>query len=451
MKKVLVLLLALVMVFSVFTGCKKTDEESNAPADTEATEETVETVEDVEETISGEITFIHQRTDLNDNLFVDYIAQFNEIYPDIKVNLETMTDYVGEIAIRMSTIEYGDVLMISDDVPLAELGDFFEPLGTVDELSKTYQFVNEKAYDGICYGIPAMCNANGIVYNKAVFADAGVTEIPGSPEEFLDALQAIKDNTDAIPYYTNYADGWPLGGQFEAATPSIAGPETTWANQALIHDNAPWSEGKPYYVMSKLLYDMVSMGLTEEDPTTTNWEACKSMLGRGEIGSMILGSWSVSQMKEQADNPDDIGYMPIPFTNADGNVYANAGGDYKAGINVNSENKEAAEAWLIWFVAESGYALSQGAISPVIGDPFPDTLAAFDDLGVILVSNDDSLEGEASFLDDIDSEAEIGRWTQDYRVRIVEAAIGNTGETFEEIMDDLNARWSDAKDTLGID
>jgi len=447
MKKALVIILALVMILSVFAACDKAEETPDVTKAPEAEEVT----EAPEETISGEITFIHQRTDLNDNLFVEYVEEFNKIYPDVKVNLETMTDYKGEIAIRMSTEEYGDVLMISDDVPMAELGDFFEPLGTVEELSEKYLYVNEKAYEEISYGIPAMCNANGIVYNKKVFTDAGVTEIPGTPEEFIAALQMIKDNTDAIPYYTNYADGWPLGGQWEAATPSVAGPQTTWANQDVVHDDSPWSEGKPYYVMSKLLFDMVSMGLTEEDPTTTNWEACKAMLGRGEIGAMLLGSWSISQMKDQAENPDDIGYMPIPYTNADGSVYANAGGDYKMGINVHSENKETAEAWLYWFMDESGYALGQGAISPVKGDPFPDTLAAFGELGVILVANEDAKEGEASFLDDIDSEAEIGRWSQDYRVRLVEAGIGNTDETFEDIMTDLNSRWAAARESLGID
>ena len=31
-------------------------------------------------------------------------------------------------------------------------------------------------------------------------------------------------------------------------------------------------------------------GLIEDDYTTTDWEGCKGMLNRGEIGCMVLGS-----------------------------------------------------------------------------------------------------------------------------------------------------------------
>ena len=46
--------------------------------------------------------------------------------------------------------------------------------------------------------------------NKKVFEQAGVTELPKTPDEFLDALQKIRDNTDAIPLYTNFAAGGTL-------------------------------------------------------------------------------------------------------------------------------------------------------------------------------------------------------------------------------------------------
>ena len=61
------------------------------------------------------------------------------------------------------------------------------------------------------YGIPSTANAQGIVYNKAVFEEAGITELPTTPDEFLEDLQLIKDNTDAIPMYTNFAAGWTMG------------------------------------------------------------------------------------------------------------------------------------------------------------------------------------------------------------------------------------------------
>ncbi|SHH60218.1 ABC transporter substrate-binding protein [Clostridium grantii] len=439
-KKILSMILASSLSIALLAGCggAKNNTSSSNAGDGAATEDA----------IKGEITVLTNRTDLVDNLMLDYAAEFNKVYPDVKVSFEAMVDYPGEVKIRMNTEEYGDVLLIPNDISLDELGNFFEPLGTVDELSSKYKFVTEKAFDGTVYGIPTYVTAKGLVYNKKVFEEAGITEIPATPEDFIKALQMIKDNTESIPYYTNYAAGWPLGGQWEDNGLSIAGDEN-WQN-TLPHNDAPWAKGEPYYVLSKLLYDMVDLGLVEEDPTTSDWEGSKAMLNKGEIACMLLGSWSITQMQEAGEFPDDIGYMPFPYTNADGNVYSNSGGDYKIGINKYSKNKAAAEAWLTWFVEESNFTKDAGGIPVMVGAPLPENLKAFDDLGVKLIGSLPAPAGEETYLDDIDNEAEIGRWSESYRQRIVEAALGNNKESLEDIMTDLNTKWAAAKETLGI-
>jgi ABC-type glycerol-3-phosphate transport system substrate-binding protein len=51
----------------------------------------------------------------------------------------------------------------------------------------------------------------GVIYNKRIWKEAGIDKLPATPDEFLECLQKIKDNTDAIPLYTNFAAGWELG------------------------------------------------------------------------------------------------------------------------------------------------------------------------------------------------------------------------------------------------
>ena len=97
-----------------------------------------------------EITVITHRTDLVDNLFQEYVAEFNKIYPDIKVNYESITDYEGEIKIRMNTKQYGDLLMIPDTgFAISELPDFFEPLGTAKDMAAKYEFTTDKEFNGM--------------------------------------------------------------------------------------------------------------------------------------------------------------------------------------------------------------------------------------------------------------------------------------------------------------
>ena len=74
--------------------------------------------------------------------------------------------------------------------------------------------------------------------NKKVFADAGITELPKTPDEFIADLQLIKDNTDAIPLYTNYAAGWTMGGAWDGYLGAITTGDTAWLNQKFTHGGA---------------------------------------------------------------------------------------------------------------------------------------------------------------------------------------------------------------------
>ncbi len=397
--------------------------------------------ESAPEEISGDITVITHRTDIVDSVFKEeYLPRFQEQYPNVNVSFESITDYEGQIKIRMNTEDYGDVLNIPNDIVPEDLPNFFEPLGSLEELEQNYQFVHEQQYDGISYGMPTTINASGIVYNKRVFEEAGITELPDTPEKFLEAMHMIKENTDAIPVYTNYAAGWTLGWG-DAMVPISGDPDYT--NHILVREEDPFSADKPLHVIYKLMYDLADQDLIEEDPTTTDWEGSKPMIANGEIGVMFLGSWAITQMQDFADNPDDIGFMPFP-ANVDGQVYSRAGGDYKMAVNVHSENKEAAKAWIFWFANESGFAESQGGISALKGAPMPPALQAFEELGVELLSETPAKPEENGWLTQIDNMSEVGLNQPNFKQRIIEAGVGNRDESIDDIFADLNDRWNEA-------
>lgn len=438
--------LAALTALTLFAAACGSDDDTSGEAETEPTAGETTEIDETTSDVSGSITVLTNRTDLVDTVFPEYADRFNENYPDVEVSFEAMTDYEGEVRIRMNTEDYGDVLLIPNSMSADQLADFFEPLGTVDELGETYRFVNEWAYEGDVYGIAQTGNANGFVYNKAVWDAAGVTETPTTPAEFIAALQAIADNTDAIPLYTNYAAGWPMT-QWEGNRGSITN-NPQYVNE-MAYTDAPWTEGSDHHTIDSLLWEAVEDGLIEPDPATSDWETSKGLLGNGEVATMMLGSWSIVQMQEAAATADDIGYMPFPHQ-VDGTFYSTAGGDYKVGINKHSGNLEAARAWLDWFVDESGYAESQGGIPPRLDGNFPSQLAEFETLGVQFVEIAPAPAGEEGLTSNIDSEAEIGLFEPIYRQRIVDAARGQVDETLEDIFDDLNSRWAEARAELGV-
>ncbi|NQX05977.1 carbohydrate ABC transporter substrate-binding protein [Rathayibacter sp. VKM Ac-2856] len=393
---------------------------------------------------AGEITVLTNRTDLVDTTFADYAATFEEQYPGTTVTFEALTDYEGDTKIRLNSKDYGDVLLIpSSNVTKDDYADYFEPLGSTDELSEKYRFTNEGSFDGTAYGISTFGSAMGYVFNRDVWTAAGVTTPPTTEEEYLAALEKIKA-TGVTPYYTNYKDGWPLA-TIEGNLGTVQGEDV---RTEMINDDAPWTEGNDQYNIDGLLYDTVAAGLSEDDPTTTNWEESKDLLAQGEIGSMVLGSWAVSQMQDAAEKAgkprDTIGFWPMPWTQ-DGAFTSVTASDKFLAINKNSDNKATARAWIDWFTEDSGFAASQGAISPVIADPAPDTLSDFDALGVTYLELAPDPVGEEAVINDIANEAEIDLFGNSYRQKLIDAARGAGDGDKQSLFDDLNARWAAAR------
>lgn len=401
-------------------------------------------------TPSGEITVLTWRTDLvEDGTFDEYVEQFTAKYPEVTdVKVEGITDYEGEVKTRMSTDNYGDVLAIPGSVTPDQYADFFEPLGDQEEMAKEYQWINDKSFEGKSYGIPVVGNVQGYVYNKRVWEEAGVTEFPDTPEAFLDALQKIKDNgIEVAPLYTNYKDGWPLS-QWDGWLGAVTA-DPDWKNK-IVESDTPWTPDSDYGVVDGLVYEAVAQGLTEADPTTTNWEESKRLLGTGQVATMVLGSWAIPQMQAAAEaageDPADIAYAPTPVK-VDGKFHSVAGGDYNLGINVHSKNKATARAWIDWFNHESGFSESQAGLSPIVDGPVPAALEGFV-AEVELITLNPAPEGKEALFGDIDKASGIVTTDPKFRQQNIDDARSGA-RTIEQIFDDLNAKWAEGRASVG--
>jgi raffinose/stachyose/melibiose transport system substrate-binding protein len=390
------------------------------------------------------ITFINHKTDWSGNgKWKQYISDFNKKYPNIKVKVETITDYAGQMQIRLNSKDYGDVFMVPTTIKPEDNAHFLEPLGKQDELSKKYMLLSDRSYKGVSYGIPIAVNTTGVIVNMKPFKDAGYDKIPTNPDDFVKALQAIKKkNPDVTPLYTNYASGWTLSNWDFIRTGASGDPDVT---NKMAHDSSPFADGKVMNTSYKLLYDVVKKGLTEADPSTTDWEQSKKDLADGKIAVMVLGSWAIEQVQALAKNPDDIQYAAFPITAPDGKQYAAIGGDYNIGINVNSKHKKAAREFLDWFINDSNYSADTGGISPIIGKEMPASLKGMETAGVKFITANPAPKGEESLFSNINNASEIGvDTTEATKQRIVDAAKGNTNESFDAIMKDLNKKWGNA-------
>ncbi|WP_026507177.1 ABC transporter substrate-binding protein [Butyrivibrio sp. MC2013] len=475
-KKLLALSMSAVMMSTLAACSGSADEADKAPAKEEAAVETdgqeAAGSEEASETglksyadivlgedftdLQAEISFFNNRTDLDSEDYggvrwVEYMEEFNKTYPGIKVNVITDTNYAEDAKTHLQSGDYETVMMIPS-IDKSDLSSYFESFGSLDVMNTQINYADHWEYKGEVYGVPSTATAQGIVYNKRVFEEAGVTELPKTPDEFIAALKKIKEyNSDIIPLYTNYAAGWTMGSWDDYTGVSATG-DAAFTNNTIIHTTDPfknYEDGTHPYAVYKILYDAVAEGLTEEDYSTTDWEGCKGMINRGEIGCMVLGSWAYPQMEAAGENAADIGYMPFPIS-VDGKQYALAGPDYCYGVNVNApENeKQAALVFVKWMTEESGFAYNEDGLPIKAGST--ETKLAFDN--VEFMQETPALEGEEDLLNELNSESEMNfRAGGDRRVQLIieHASMGDM--TFDEIMDDWNQKWTDAQDVLGIE
>ena len=407
---------------------------------------------------------LSNRVDLKNTILKDYKHEFESLYPMYTVTFETLLDYENNSRMRLVGGDYGDVLLIPSSVSNQNLSYYFVPIGELSNLKDSWRYVSQKSYENLVYGLPTYGNVNGILYNKKVFNNAGINELPKTPNEFLSAMQTIKDhyqsnNTFVAPFYTNKKDGWPLD-QWQGNVSSVSGDPSYYYN-TLPNDENAFSPNSPHYVVYKLLYDLVADELIEHDPSTTNWERSKIDFVKGDIGAMMVGSWAVSQFVDVAlkvrdgtfvfddgtpgeqsnlADPEDIGYMPFPYTNQDGNIYSAHAPDFFMGISKRTKNLEGANDFILWFLRESGYYELTGGIPPRTDMDFPPVIKSFETMGVILFEEIAASGNMIGKLELVEANSGIVLWNPDWKRDLFEDAFYHR-KSFNDIAESLNQAW----------
>jgi raffinose/stachyose/melibiose transport system substrate-binding protein len=137
--------------------------------------------------------------------------------------------------------------------------------------------------------------------------------------------------------------------------------------------------------------------------------------------------------------------MPFPVQ-VDGKFHSVIAGDYKNAISVHSKHKDAARAWVDWFADDSGYATTQGGVSPLLNGPPSTTLTDFNTLGVQYLELNPAPTGKESLVNDIDKESNILVFSPpSWQAMVDDARSGKV--TKQAYFDSLDKKWAAALKT----
>ena len=185
MKKILGLVLVMMMVLSMAACTTATPAPTGTSDPTPAADKAAD---GTHPEIKANLTVAQHRTDLETE-FSNLITSFNKIYPNVKVEIESVADYPQTMAVRIAGGEVSDVLEIRDSViPANKWPDYFASLEDCD--LPEMLFSDYYTVDGVLYGACGCTGYRSFCYNKALYDKAGIESVPTTWAEFMEAMKS---------------------------------------------------------------------------------------------------------------------------------------------------------------------------------------------------------------------------------------------------------------------
>ena len=342
-----------------------------------------------------EIAVWHGYQDTEGDAFKSLVAQYNKDHPDVKVSeLYSSNDLVLQkvlTAVRGGSApdvaymfgswspniaQIPQVVDMKDEVakPDWKWDDFYPA-------ERTAATVGEKVV-----GVPALVDNLAIVYNKKLFADAGI-EPPTANWTWDDFRSAAAKLTD------------PAKGQYGWLIPADGSEDTVWhyipmlweaGGDILTPDNTKAAFNSEAGV--KALTVLQQMAVTDKSLylDTTNENGPK-LMNSGKIGMLVTGPWDLSSLTDI-----QYGVQVLPtFAGSAGAHQTISGPDNWVVFNNGDKKKQAAIDFVKWLTA----AEQVKTFSLATGD-LPTRLSVGEDQAVLTKLNE-NLPGSSTFVQNL--------------------------------------------------
>lgn len=310
------------------------------------------------------------------------IKKFNAKYPKVKINYESVP--FGEAQNKFKTAaEAGsgapDILRAEVAwVPeFAAAGHLYKLDGTslLEDNNFLETPLSSNVYDGDTYGVPQVTDTLGLMYNKALFEKAGITEAPTTWQEVEDAAKLLKSKANVDGLYINN------GGYF--LLPFIYGEGGDIVD----------AEDKKILLSSdedvagiKTAQDLVKSGAAVKPDANDSYGTMMTLFKEGKVGMIINGPWETANIAndKKFGGFENLGIAPVPA------------GSSAAGSPVGGHN------YVIYSGMEDAKADAATAFINFMSSPESQAFAA-EELGV--------LPANADAYDELGDNERVAAWT----------------------------------------
>lgn len=296
------------------------------------------------------------------------VEKFEAENPDIDVVVSAPPDATTVLKTRLVKGDAPDIISLSADRSFADFVDanILEDLSGEINFSVIDPVYNQmlkdleiESVEGI-YGVPYALNASGVIYNKDIFNELGLS-IPKTWDEFLELAQIVQDN-GITPFYFTLKESWTsLPAWNTIASTLVSSDSFKKVN------NSETTFNELYDETSDKIMQLMKYG--HSDNFGVGYNDGNTAFANGESAMYLQGSYAIPAILTV--NPElNLGMFPLPASNNEEENKLVSGVDVYFAIPKDSKNKEESIRFINFLLEEENaktYIDEQSAFSAVEG------------------------------------------------------------------------------------
>lgn len=233
---------------------------------------------------------------------------------------------------------------------LQDLADLKKEIGAdwTESLNKP------SVFEGKQYAAPWYAASRVVIYNKKIWADAGIKDVPKTRADFFKALEAIEKKGDAEPLYLP-GQNWYF---FDGLTIGTGADLVKKDGKKYVSNLADPKVAKAMEIYKQ--YQAFSKAPKDKDEATPQQA---DIFAKGKTGAFIGMGWeAATAVKANPAIEKEIGYFTIPGEKADKPEGVFLGGSNLA-ISTGSKKQELAKEFLKIALSDK----NEGALAKEVG------------------------------------------------------------------------------------
>jgi len=301
-------------------------------------------------------------------------AEYNKDFPNVKIEFEiSQATYNSLLKAKLNAGDLPDVFMLGTiaDVKLYKpyLLDITNEPFVKNFLPNAMDMVT---LDGKVYGFPIWFQSYGLIYNKKVFREAGITDLPETLSQLEEVCKKLEAK-DIIPFSNGYGEWWVFKHIFTHAMAAEEGDPVEIA-QKLNKGELTFSDLKE----AGKVFDFIDLTLKygQPDPVATDFSTQCSLVGTDKAAILQQGDWA--ELTIMGINPDaEIGFLGQPIDDNPDHTRLMAASSTAWVVSKDNKNVEEVLKWMDWMTTsdygKNFISLKVKATSTIKGASQPDS------------------------------------------------------------------------------